>query len=248
MLNPMSDAPTLLPTPSPATPRYQQIKALILSRVASGEWPAEERLPSENELVKMTGVSRVTVNRALRELADAGLLTRVQGVGTFVADAKPQSSLLELRDIAEEMAERGSRHAARVLAQQRLRADPAMAVAFGLPPGAELFHARLVHLENGVPVQLEERYVNPVIAPRFLEQDFSRITPYRFLTSCAPAERVEHVVEAGCADAATAAALDMPLEEPCLVIHRRTWSWRVVATRALLTHPGTRYRLGSALD
>lgn len=236
------------PAPSPATPRYQQIKAMILRRVASGEWGGAERLPSENELVKLTGVSRVTVNRALRELADAGLLVRVQGVGTFVADAKPQSPLLELRDIAEEMASRGSRHAARVLDQGRCRADAALAAAFGLPEDAELFRCRLVHSENGVPVQFEDRYANPVIAPRFLEQDFTRITPYRYLTACAPPERLEHVVEAVRPDAFIAQALDIPPDEPCLLVHRRTWSWQVVATRAFLTHPGSRYRLGGALD
>ncbi|HWL83965.1 MAG TPA: histidine utilization repressor [Roseomonas sp.] len=246
---PMPDAPsTLLPSPSPATPRYQQIKAFILSRVSSGEWSAEDRVPSENELVRMTGVSRVTVNRALRELADAGLLVRVQGVGTFVAGAKPQSSMLELRDIAEEMQERGSTHTAQVLSLGRCRADAPLAAAFGLPEGAELFRCRLVHRENGEPVQFEDRTVNPVIAPRFLEQDFSRITPYRYLTSCAPPERVEHVVEAIRPEPEVAAALEIPPDEPCLLIHRRTWSWQVVATRAWLTHPGTRYRLGGALD
>lgn len=240
--------PALLPTPSPATPRYQQIKAFILSRVASGEWGAEDRVPSEHELVRLTGVSRVTVNRALRELADAGLLVRVQGVGTFVAGAKPQSNLLELRDIAEEIGERGGTHGAEVLSLGRLRADAAMAAAFGLPERAELFEVRLVHREDGVAVQFEERLVNPVIAPRFLEQDFTRITPYRYLTSCAPPERVEHVVEATRPAPDIAAALDIPPDEPCLLVHRRTWSWRVVATRAFLTHPGTRYRLGGALD
>jgi GntR family histidine utilization transcriptional repressor len=241
--------PLLAPAqrPSPATPRYQQIKALILSRLASGEWSPDDRVPSENELVKLTGVSRVTVNRALRELADAGLLVRVQGVGTFVAGSKPQSALLELRDIAEEMAERGSTHTTRVHALETRRTDAALARAFGLPERAEIFHCRLTHLENGLPVQFEERYVNPVIAPDFLGQDFTRITPYRYLTGCAPPERVEHVVEAMVASAEAAAALEILPEAPCLVIHRRTWSWRVVATRAWLTHPGSRYRLGGAL-
>lgn len=236
------------PTPSPTTPRYQQIKAFILSRVASGEWAAEDRVPSENELVKLTGVSRVTINRALRELADAGLLVRVQGVGTFVAPSKPQSSLLELRDIAEEMRERGGTHAVRVLALDRCRPGAELTRSFGLPDGAELFRCRLTHLENGLPVQFEDRYVNPVIAPRFLEQDFTRVTPYGYLTSCAPPERIEHVVEAIRPEAEAAAALGIPADEPCLLIHRRTWSWGLVATRAWLTHPGSRYRLGGALD
>jgi GntR family histidine utilization transcriptional repressor len=87
-----------------------------------------------------------------------------------------------------------------------------------------------------------------VIAPRFLEQDFTRVTPYRYLTSCAPPERVEHVVEAVRPDPLIAQALDITADEPCLLVHRRTWSWQVVATRAFLTHPGSRYRLGGALD
>jgi GntR family histidine utilization transcriptional repressor len=64
--------------------------------------------------------------------------------------------------------------------------------------------------------------------------------------ACAPAERVEHVVEAIRPDAETAASLRITESEPCLLIHRRTWSRHVVATRAWLTHPGSRYRLGGA--
>jgi GntR family histidine utilization transcriptional repressor len=235
------------PAPDPTAPRYQQIKSFILDRVRSGEWSAEHRVPSENELVRLTGHSRVTVGRALRELADAGLLKRVQGVGTFVASGPPQSALLELRDIASEIAERGHAHATRVEGLGRRAADAELALAFGVPEGSALFHSRVVHLENGVPVQLEDRLVNPLIAPDYLDQDFTRITPYVHLMACAPAERVEHVVEAIRPDAAAVVSLDITPDEPCLRIHRRTWSRRLVATRAWLTHPGSRYRLGGAL-
>ncbi|MFC7551833.1 GntR family transcriptional regulator [Pseudoroseomonas wenyumeiae] len=124
------------PDPDPTAPRYQQIKSFILDRVRSGEWSAEHRVPSENELVRLTGHSRVTVGRALRELADAGLLKRVQGVGTFVASGPPQSALLELRDIAMEIAERGHAHGTRVEALGRRLADAELAVAFGVPEGS----------------------------------------------------------------------------------------------------------------
>ena len=235
------------PDLDPTAPRYQQIKSFILERVRSGEWSAEHRVPSENELVRLTGHSRVTVGRALRELANAGLLKRVQGVGTFVASGPPQSALLELRDIAGEIAERGHAHAMRVEALGRRPADAELSVAFGVPEGSPLFHSRIVHLENGVQVQLEDRLVNPLIAPDYLDQDFTRITPYAHLMACAPAERVEHVVEAIRPDAAAITSLDIAPDEPCLLIHRRTWSRRLVATRAWLTHPGSRYRLGGSL-
>lgn len=238
----------LRPAPSAAAPRYQQVKAFILARVASGEFGADDRIPSENELVKLCGVSRVTVNRALRELADAGLLKRVQGVGTFVAESKPPSALLEFRDIADEIRERGNRHEARVHLLASLRADAELARSFGLPLGAELFRAEITHFENGLAVQHEARCVNPVVFPDFLSQDFSRTTPYRHLTSSAPLERVEHVVEAALAEPAVAERLAIAPAEPCLVLHRRTWSWGVVATRAWMTHPGSRFRLGSSLD
>ncbi|WP_207445989.1 histidine utilization repressor [Roseomonas marmotae] len=234
------------PAFNPTEPRYQQIKRFIMDRVRSGEWSVEDRVPSENELVRLTGHSRVTVGRALRELADAGLLKRVQGVGTFVAGGPPQSALLELRDIAQEVTGRGNTHSTRVEELDRRAAEAEHAIAFGVPEGSLLFHSRIVHLENGVPVQLEDRLVNPLIAPDYLAQDFTRLTPYAHLMACAPAERVEHVVEAIRPDHAAAASLGITSDEPCLLIHRRTWSRRMVATRAWLTHPGSRYRLGGA--
>lgn len=60
-------------------PRYEAVKQFIRTRIDSGEWPAHHRIPSENEIVADLGVSRMTANRALRELATEGAITRVQG-------------------------------------------------------------------------------------------------------------------------------------------------------------------------
>jgi DNA-binding transcriptional regulator YhcF (GntR family) len=96
-------------------PRYQQLKELIIERISSGELQPRDRVPSENELVDATGVSRMTANRALRELNDEGVVERVAGKGTFVAELKADSHLLEVRNIADEIRQRGHRHTARVL-------------------------------------------------------------------------------------------------------------------------------------
>ncbi|HET9331929.1 MAG TPA: GntR family transcriptional regulator, partial [Steroidobacteraceae bacterium] len=66
-----------------STTRYQQVKHFILDRIAGGSLRAGERVPSENELTRTLTVSRMTANRALRELAEDGVLVRVAGVGTF---------------------------------------------------------------------------------------------------------------------------------------------------------------------
>lgn len=226
------------------TPLYQQLKLMILEHIRSGEWPRDHRVPSESELVRQHGVSRMTANRALRELTGEGFLRRVQGVGTFVADAPPQSALVKVRDIAEEIAARGHRHSAEVV---RIAAEPAsieVADRFGIQAGARVFHSILVHCENDVPVQLEDRYVAPSLVPGYLDQDFTRRTPHAYLMAQAPLSEAEHVIEAVLPERWEQRLLRLVQPEACLLLRRRTWSGGQLASQARLLFPGSRYRLG----
>ena len=87
----------MLPSRSAPAPFYEKVKQEISEKIASGIWQPHDRIPSEAELVAQYGFSRMTINRALRELTDEGLLVRLQGVGTFVAEPKGQSALFEIR-------------------------------------------------------------------------------------------------------------------------------------------------------
>ncbi len=229
-------------------PLYRQVKDYIVERLLTGDWPAGSRVPSENDLVLRFQVSRMTAHRALRELTTEGWLTRVQGAGTFVAEQKPESALLEVRNIRTEIMERGHRHAADLLRLDRVAASREVAQALELRSGQRVFCSILVHRENGVPVQLEERYVNPAFAPRYLEQDFTRITPYEYLTAVGPITRAEHVIEALEATPEVCRHLELRAPEACLQLTRRTWSNELAATRARLTHPGSRYRFVGRQD
>ena len=226
-------------------PLYRRIKAAIRARVIEGDWPEGSQLPSENRLLEEFGVSRMTVHRALRKLTDEGLLARVQGVGTFVAERRPGVSVVELRSIADEITTRGNRHAARVEVLDEVTADAALARQMNLPEGARLWHSIVLHTENDVPIQHEERWVNPVLAPDYPAQDFTRITPTAYLSGLHAAPDVEHVIEATAAPKAIAARLGIARNDPCLRLTRRTWVDRGVVTLAILTHPGTRFRLGT---
>jgi GntR family histidine utilization transcriptional repressor len=228
---------------SPGAPLYERIKNLILTQIASGGWAAAQRIPSENELVRQVGASRMTVNRALRELTDAGYLVRRQGVGTFVADRRAQGHPLAIRNIADEILARGHLHTAQVMSLERCTATAQLAGRFNLRAGHPLFHSRMVHRENGLPIQLEDRYVNPAVAPGYLEQDFTVTTPNAYLMQVAPLQSVEHIVQAARTDTATAQLLQMEATEPCLVLHRRTWTQGAVATTVTLSHPASRFEL-----
>ncbi|MBY5587339.1 histidine utilization repressor [Rhizobium leguminosarum] len=226
-----------------STPLYAGVKQVILDRIHSGEWPPKYRVPSENELVVELGVSKMTANRALRELANEGELVRIQGVGSFVAERKGYSALFEVRNIAEEIAERGHVHEAAVVVLAQETASPEIADALELPIGAPVFHSLIVHSENGVPVQIEDRFVHPEAAPEYLAQDFTTLTPNAYLTAAAPLSGSEHVVEAAMPQAWECKLLTIMKTEPCLTIRRRTWSAKQVVSTARLVYPGHRYRL-----
>jgi GntR family histidine utilization transcriptional repressor len=228
---------------SATIPRYRQLKELIIRQIFSGELRPRDRVPSENELVESTGVSRMTANRALRELNDEGYVERVAGVGTFVADLKAASHVLEVRNIADEIALRGHEHKATILRCAESPADNAAAEALQIDVGMSLLHARLVHHESDIPIQLEERFVLPRFAPQFLHQDFTAITPSAYLSSVSPLQEAEHIVRAEMPDQETRENLQMDSGEPCLVVNRRTWSHGSPVTYARLFHPASRFEL-----
>lgn len=224
-------------------PLYASVKQMVLDRIHSGEWQPRHRVPSENELVAELGVSKMTANRALRELASEGELIRIRGVGSFVADRKGSSALLEVRNIAEEIANRGHIHSAVVVAQHEVPASPEVASALDLEIGAPVFHSLMVHSEDGVPIQIEDRHVNPAAAPDYLAQDFTVLTPNAYLTAAAPLSGSSHVVEAIMPQPWERKLLTLLGSEPCLAIRRRTWSLSRVVSVARMVYPGFRYRL-----
>ncbi|MDB5940818.1 MAG: transcriptional regulator, histidine utilization repressor, GntR family [Ramlibacter sp.] len=224
-----------------AVPAYEQVKTFVRGRISSGQWKPGDPVPSEAALMQQFGVSRMTVNRGLRELAGEGLVTRVQGSGTRVAQLHRISSRLTIRDIHEEVAERGHVHSTRVLLVAKEKAGAAIARSLGLRTGGAVFHSQLVHLENGVAIQYEDRYVNPAAAPDYLESDFTRVSPTLHLLQHAPLTEASYSIEACLPTAEEARQLGIKRGEPCLAMMRRTVSGANVASVARLVYPGSRY-------
>ena len=165
------------------------------------------------------------------------------GVGSFVAERHAHAHPLEIRSIAEEIRERGHVHRAEIVSRERIPAAAELAEDFGVAPRSELFFSVIVHFENDRPVQLEDRYVLPKLAPDYLHMDFSRITPHDYLTRVAPLQEAEHVLRAVMPDERTRRLLTMKRDEPCLLMIRRTWTADQVASVARLFYAGSRYEM-----
>ena len=230
---------------SAAEPIYQQIKKTIADRISNGDWAAGQKLPSENELVSALDVSRMTINRALRELTQQGLINRVHGLGSFVADLPRHASLIELQDIALEVADSGKHHKSELIVLESRQASAEVARQMLVETGSRIFYLKAVHYQDDLPIQLEARYVNPDLVPDFIHQDFTQKTSTAYLLEQFRPDEMEHIVRAVIADAPTRKLLKIEKDEPCLQLNRRTWINHQVVTQVALTYPGNRYELGA---
>ncbi|MGR5236964.1 histidine utilization repressor [Vibrio alfacsensis] len=232
-----------------AAPLYMQIKQFLVDKIESGEWVAGHRIATEFELTEQFGVSRMTVNKAIRDLVNEGKLLRRPRLGTFVCDPteKSQSPLLDIRNIAEEIHRRGRTHRSEVIQQTSIKADDAIATKLGVMLGTTVFYSEIIHFEDSTPIQLELRWVNSQYAPSYLSQDFTCMTPNQYLSDNCPLSAVEHTVEAIIPAPRIKQDLNMQADEPCLLLNRRTWSQDKLVSTALLYHPGNKYKLSSKI-
>ncbi len=236
----MSSLPETL-SPTAILPIYEQIKAHLRGYISTGQWKPGDPVPSESALSEQFGVARMTVNRALRELVNDGLVTRVRGSGTRVAQLHRISSRLSIRDIHDEVLERGHAHTVQVIRVVPESATSEVAAALSIKVGGEVFHSEIVHLENGIPIQHEDRFVNPAAAPGYLSLDFTQITPTGHLLAHAPLTEASYTIEACVATVPIAQLLGINASDPCLLMKRRTVSGANVASIVRLTYPGSRY-------
>lgn len=228
-------------------PKFSVIKKFICDNIESGSWPQHSKVPSENELAEQFSVSRMTARRALQELTEQGVLVRSQGAGTFVATFKSQSSLLEIKNIADEIQARGHQHRAEQLSLEVVDVNDQIAILLGVNTNETIYFSQVLHFENDEAIQLEQRYVNGSLVPSYLAQDFNQITPHEFLSSEAPLTEATHEIEAIQAKTDICQLLNIEHSQPCLQVKRRTWSNQGVVSAAILTSPGNKYRLGSHL-
>lgn len=224
-------------------PRYQQIKRFIQSAIQDQRYPAGAQIPTEAELCAQFAVSRMTVNKALRDLVQEGLLVRYPGLGTFVSSIKAESPLADLRNIADEVKARGHDYSNQVIELNEQVASESIALRLGIPAQSRVFHSLIMHLENQIPIQLEQRYVSAQLLPDYLQQDFSQQTPNQYLSQHYPPTAIEQLVTAVHPDKRAQHLLSIPANLPCLQVSRRTWSGERLISAAFLLHPGDRYTL-----
>jgi GntR family histidine utilization transcriptional repressor len=223
-------------------PLSRRILADITDKIVSGEWPPGHRVPFEHELAIQYGCSRMTVNKAMTQLARSGLVERRRRSGSFVAESRGQAAILEIHDIRNEVEALGRPYRYELVARQLRRAGAADRARLDVLAG-NVLALSCRHFAGGRPFCAEERLISLAAVPEAGEESFADVAPGPWLLSHVPWSAAEHVIRAVAADASTAAALDIAAASACLVVERRTWSGGRPVTFVRLTYAGDSHAL-----
>lgn len=226
-------------------PAYKRIKNDLVSRIEGGSLKPEDRTPSEHELARHYRVSRLTVQRAMRELVSEGVLRRIQGSGTFVTTMPHRFALVEVRDVVEEIRALGGAPRSEVLMQRRCTVPNEIRELLELAQDEEVFNVAIVQSLDDEPVAYEERWAVREVFPDFLEQDFIRTTVFTYFASRSALEEVDTVVSAVRPTPRTAQLLAIEADEPCIRVQRRNHYRGRWITLTRITYAGSRQVLAS---
>jgi len=161
---------------------WEEIRAEVLRRIRARDWPPGGIIPGEAALAEEFGVARATVNRALRDLADAGVLQRKKRAGTRVAELPIRRARLEIPVIRLEVLGRGQTYTFDLLADRMLAAPVPVTARLGLPEAAPMRYLETRHLAGGRPYVLESRWLNPAVLPE-PAPDFATISVNEWLVT-----------------------------------------------------------------
>ena len=236
----------IAPAPDPL---YLQVYEAVTGAIRSGQLRPGDRLPPERSFCEQFGVSRATVRRALRGLADEGLVESTVGRGSFIRAtglAEPPNTLMSFTELAEA---RGLKPSAKVIDEAIRPATPEEASVFGLGVQALVFELVRLRMLDDRPVALDRARIPLAVAPAIADRDYTTASVYEALASAnAVPVRADVIVSAIVADEASAAELGIDLGAPLIVC--KTLSYDVserLVELGEITYRADRYQLHTML-
>ena len=207
-------------------PLYSQIRELLRVRILDGTYRGDAQIPSENEMVKTFGVSRITVRQALNDLQKEGLIFKIHGKGTFVSRPKAVQNLMRIEGFGEAMSAAGHETHSRVLGYRVMRPGHYVAARLGISDDVDVMEIRRVRYLDRDPISLDVTYVSVDLGRRLVKEDLPQRDIFAILEHDygLQLECAELRIDATLADHALAETLAINEGGPVLRIERLTFA------------------------
>ena len=220
---------------------YKDVKSDILSKITKGEWALGSLIPNEVDLAMTYGCVRSTVNRAMRELAEEGLIERRRKSGTRVRMTPIRQARFDIPIVRAEIEAKSAEYRYSLVSSSVEPAPGWLCARLKLSQKSEVLRLVCMHYADGDPYQHEDRWINLVSLPQAQTANFSDIGPNEWLVSTIPFSDVEISFSAGLADQRLNNYLTCALGDPVFTIERSTWWEGQAVTYVRLTYkPGHR--------
>ena len=220
---------------------YRSIQEEVLRRIRARDWQPGQIIPSEVELAAEFSCARATINRALRELAETGILDRRRKAGTRVSLNPVRKATLDIPVTRLEVESRGSTYRHKLLETHQVSAPSHVIARMNLPLGQKVLHLKCLHLADDTPFLYEDRWVNLTAAPSILRAPLDSISANEWLVQNVPISGGDIAFSAETATVEDAAALNIAPGSALFVIERLTFMAAVTVTQVRLAYmPGYR--------
>jgi len=230
-------------TPDDGSSLYQRIMSDISDKILSGAWAPGHRIPFEHELGIQYKCSRMTVNKALSQLAKAGLIERRRRSGSFVRRPQSQAAVLEIHDIRIEVETLGLPYRYERAGRIKRRSTAEDERRLGLDGAGPVLALECLHFAGERPFCHEARLISLAAVPEADGETFIERSPGPWLVERVPWSAAEHRISAVAADRHLASALDIPVGAACLVVERQTWSAEQPVTHVRFVYPAESHTL-----
>ncbi len=222
---------------------WQSVQEEVLRRIHAREWPPGDLIPNEADLAEEFGCSRATVNRALRTLAETGLLDRRRKAGTRVAAQPVAKATLDISVIRMDIEARGQRYDHRLIARKTAIPPTAVSAAMQSAPETAMLYLKALHLADGQPYALEDRWIRLDVVPEAAEERFDEISSNEWLLRHAPYTHGDIAFSAVNATDVEAQALGCAAGAALFIIDRLTWNRSDAVTKVRIVFaPGHQMR------
>ena len=165
---------------------FRDVKEDIRRRIVQGVWGPGDLLPNEVDLAEEFHCARATVNRAMRELAEEGLVERKRKAGTRVLLSPVRQARFNIPIVRKEIESRGLMYRYALVNREVIDTPDWLRARLGLEGDGQVLHLTCMHYGDGSPYQFEDRWINLAALPQAIEADFSKVGPTEWLIATVP--------------------------------------------------------------
>ncbi|QFT96413.1 HTH-type transcriptional repressor YvoA [Roseovarius sp. THAF8] len=231
-----------------APPRlsWRDVRDRIHDQILTGQYGPGDRLPRDADIAEDLNCARSTVQRAMQDLSDSGLVERRRKGGTRVRPDPVTRATLDIPITRREVEQRGGRYGYHLIRRSEANAPRAVLSAFELDTPRPMVRVEALHLSDSRPYILEDRWICPRTSPEIRDLDFTEQSANEWLVHNKPYTRLDLRFYAISAGEEIAGLLETPVGAALMVIERTTWiDGAPITSVKAITRPGYQIQTGS---